>query len=382
MTRRRTTRRPIPRRTTPPRIRLSATTPRSTPAPRRTTPGTEDTGTEDTGPTYTDGDADGWSVEGGDCDDADATVNPAAIETANDGVDNDCDGVALVTETDADSDGYGVSVDCDDTDAAINPGAAEVCDGVDQNCDGTADEGVTTHVYRDADGDGYGDELSGTDACGVPSGYVTTVYDCNESDASIHTGATEIPNDGIDQDCDSADLVVEADADSDGYSESADCDDSDATVNPGATETLDGVDQDCDGTVDNDTGIEGYILATYPSSKTLQMNAQVYWDASELGSWWDESSASTVGEDVDVTLTTAEYGDLTGSCGVRFNVSEGSPARDWLCVGGSVDSSVDLDVYYDGTWYDESDIEVWDAGYGDGSCSAILIVSTDADCQI
>jgi len=66
-------------------------------------------------------------------------------------------GVYLPEDVDDDGDGYTENEgDCNDTDAAINPGGTEVCDYIDNNCNGAIDEGVTTPYYLDADSDGYG----------------------------------------------------------------------------------------------------------------------------------------------------------------------------------------------------------------------------------
>ena len=91
--------------------------------------------------------------------------------------------------------------DCDDGDAAINPAATEVCDEADNDCDGGVDEGVTDTFYQDQDGDGYGDPNDTQEACSAPSGYVSNDDDCDDSDAAIKPGATEVC-DGVDNDCD------------------------------------------------------------------------------------------------------------------------------------------------------------------------------------
>src|SRR3990172_2422389 len=91
--------------------------------------------------------------------------------------------------------------DCDDGNAAINPGATEVCNLVDDNCDGNIDEGVEDIYYQDSDSDTYGNILVNTQACTQPAGYVADDTDCNDSNASINPGATEVCN-GLDDNCD------------------------------------------------------------------------------------------------------------------------------------------------------------------------------------
>lgn len=99
--------------------------------------------------TLIDQDGDGFMPSDGDCDDADAAINPAALEVCEDGIDNDCDGLTdedcNVVCPDVDGDGYrSISCggsDCNDTDTTVSPGFSEICDKVDNNCNGLVDEG-------------------------------------------------------------------------------------------------------------------------------------------------------------------------------------------------------------------------------------------------
>jgi len=75
--------------------------------------------------------------------------------------------------------------DCDDSDVSINPDALEVCNELDDDCDGEVDEDATDAGtwYADADGDSYGDGAVETTRCGQPSGYVDDATDCDDDDA-------------------------------------------------------------------------------------------------------------------------------------------------------------------------------------------------------
>ena len=106
-----------------------------------------------------------------------------------------------VSYADADGDGYTSDVDCNDSDSAVNPGATEVCDGIDNNCDGNIDEAGGSTWYADADADTYGDPASTTVSCDMPMGYVADNTDCNDGDAAINPAATEVC-DGVDNNCD------------------------------------------------------------------------------------------------------------------------------------------------------------------------------------
>ena len=181
-----------------------------------------------------DADGDGWSVKDGDCDDGDAGVYPGAEEVPYDGIDQDCAGGDL---TDVDGDGYDAEEvggeDCDDSATTVHPDAEEYCDDLDNDCDGTVDEGLHT----DDDGDGL------TECDG----------DCDDADPDTYLGAEELC-DGRDNDCDWWFGEEEVDEDLDGVMVcSGDCDDEDPTVYPGAEEVCDGIpDNDCDGVDDPD----------------------------------------------------------------------------------------------------------------------------------
>ena len=190
-------------------------------------------GTIDEGTAGYDDDGDGLTENDGDCNDGDPNVNPDATETLGNGVDDDCDGTVDQGTADLDFDGYAVpGGDCNDGDPTVYPGAPELPDGVDNDCDGIVDEGTTN---SDDDGDGV------TEAAG----------DCNDADPTVAPNAPELP-DWLDNDCDGDvdEGTVQADDDGDGFSEQGgDCDDGDATISPAALEvTGNAVDEDCDGT--------------------------------------------------------------------------------------------------------------------------------------
>jgi len=168
---------------------------------------------------YTDADGDGYgdpdaaaeACEAGsglvedntDCDDSDEAFNPGATEDdCTDPNDYNCD--SSVEYADEDGDGFAACEDCNDADGSINGDADEVCDKVDNDCDGDIDEGDATDAsiwYADGDGDGYGDPKSTAAACVQPKGYTDNGDDCDDLDIDISPAGVEICN-GQDDDCD------------------------------------------------------------------------------------------------------------------------------------------------------------------------------------
>ncbi|MCP4920103.1 MAG: hypothetical protein GY913_24640 [Proteobacteria bacterium] len=366
---------------------------------------TDDSGLEESGVEDLDGDG---SPADEDCDDLDSNRTPGAEEVC-DGVDNDCDDevdedAGDLWYADADNDGFGDEADagtqacegpsgttdnnedCDDADGTVNPNQFEVCDEIDNNCDGEIDEDGAIGgeiFYEDADEDGYGADWSTAEACTAPSGYVSDDSDCNDSDGDVHPGATEECN-LDDDDCDGdIDEGVEptvwfADDDSDTYgdpstgvasctqpagyvADDTDCDDTDADISPAGTESCDDVDEDCDGDID-----EG---------------------ATDGDTWYADTDSDGYG---DASTTTESCGQPTGyvSDDTDCDDTDGeiSPGEDELCdtVDNDCDGDVDEDSAIDAdTWYADTDTDSYgDATSTQDACSQPSgYVSDDTDCD-
>ncbi len=240
------------------------------------------------------GDADGDGVDsifcgGLDCADEDSNRFPGNVEICDaDGHDEDCD-VTTVGDRDADGDGEAPTfccnavpgmdtvcgLDCNDASRSINTRATEVCEGLDNDCDGTIDEGVQVAGFDDRDGDGRGDGTRPVMACAGSPRFSVFGDDCDDANRRVSPIFAEIC-DGIDNDCNgiadefTVDVPWYVDGDGDGFGIanaanppilscdpvpdrvvlSGDCDDTDGAVSPVAVERCNGLADDCNGRAD------------------------------------------------------------------------------------------------------------------------------------
>jgi hypothetical protein len=190
-----------------------------------------------------------------DCKPKDASVHPAAIEIC-DGFDNNCnnaidegfsdvdaDNLADCVDPDDDNDGVTDENDCEPTNSAIFPGQVEKCNGVDENCDGVADEN-----WPDTDEDGLADCIDDDDD--------------NDGVPDLLDNCPQVKNaDQFNSDNDLIGNACDSDDDNDGSPDNEDCEPLNPLVKPNGEELCDGLDNDCDDSVDegfpdsNDDGV-------------------------------------------------------------------------------------------------------------------------------
>ena len=207
------------------------------------------------------------------------TTDCTPAPEACDGIDNDCDG--MVDEEcdsgsgpDADGDGFIAAHDCDDMNPLVNPGAFEECDELDNDCDGEIDEDCVELPCEDFE-DCVGMPCATDDECAFGmvciSGHCAEEGGCspepeicdgldNDCDGMVDEGCGGSGGCAADDECGPGEACIAGvcvgdglpDADGDGFPAGEDCDDMDPTVNPAARDVCDGIDNDCDGWVDED----------------------------------------------------------------------------------------------------------------------------------
>jgi len=302
-----------------------------------------------------------------DCDDRDPAVYGGGREVC-DGKDNDCSGVVddpfsvgqrcpgalcdgafacapdggstcaggegTVTFPDVDHDGFGASGaagaricgavpdgssassdDCDDGNAAVHPGAVEVCNGLDDNCDGQRDEGYPPI----GGGCDAGGSCPAAFACLADGGAACVATAYRDADHDLHgatggptfTGACLPPDSGWAYD-------------------STDCDDQDPFTFQGAPEICDGRDNDCSGVADDG--------ATCPADAGWYAKSDAVHDFRALGSAGAGKAiaAGTLAAMVTLQPSAPTYTDHTAECGTHdWQAVWFDPTQDMIYMGGT-----------------------------------------------
>ena len=316
---------------------------------------------------------------------------------------------------DEDGDGHVAELaggtDCDDTDPTVNPTSYEICDGIDNDCDGDIDDdpidGSVWHL--DSDSDGYGGQLLTQEACTAPASYVGNSDDCDDLIGAIYPGATELCN-GIDDDCD-GDIDDDApaaqtwylDNDGDGVGgfwltqvacsmpqgyagDSSDCDDTNAAIYPLAPELCDGSDNDCDGNLGGDEIDNDGDGVTECSQDCDDADPLRFPGSAELCDGIDndcDAATTAVGGEIDAD-SDASLSCL--DCDDDANTGPGVyPGASEVCDGvdNDCDGTVDVGATDETTWYLDADGDAHGGGWltQQGCAAPAGYVANSDDCN-
>ncbi len=329
-------------------------------------------------------------------------------------MDDNCNGlkddglIFLDYYTDADADNYGNpastpinscqaiagkvadNTDCNDANNLINPSVAEICNGMDDDCSGAADNGLTfITYYTDADADTYGSISDpGISSCNVIGSASTNNSDCNDADASVHPATEEACN-GVDDDCNSFTddglvfITYYPDADADNYGNAAatgtsscnviagvedhtDCNDANAAIHPGVTEICNTLDDDCNSLTDDNISVTISISAG--GATTFCQGENVVLTATYTGATlqWKKDGSNIAGA-TSPTYTATKKGNYScvtnSACGnatssaINVTVNKNPPASitaggpTTFCAGGSVTLTANAGAGLTYKWY-------------------------------
>jgi hypothetical protein len=308
------------------------------------------------------------------------------------------------TNPDLDGDSFHAGADCDDGNPDVHPGAAEVCDGIDNDCDQTIDVDAVdmTIAWYDGDRDGFGAGVSDS-WCEVPKGWVLEGGDCDDTRTDVHPGAPEVCDPkNVDEDCDSVaddndasasnlgEFYVDADGDGYGVDDATpvigcdaptgyaalpgDCDDGRPDVSPATVEVCgDTVDDDCDGSPS--CALQG-AMSVADADLTLTGSAE----GEELGA--DVEPAGDVdGNGMEDLAVVARVGTFLFAGPTTTSTSASAVAQ--ISNGADFDVSNPLSIGdQDGDGYDDLAVSGASTYVFLGPIAGSLIADVDADATL
>ena len=284
---------------------------------------------------------------------------------------------------------------------AASPGQADIC-----HWDDTTDtaavitvsvKAVSAHFtnhgdsyaaiyFSDADGDGYGDAAGTTDRC-PNAGFADNNTDCDDADAGVNPGATEVPYDGVDNDC--AEGTRDDDLDNDGFGQADDCDDANDAVNPAEEDVCDdGLDNNCDGSIDEN------CVGDCPCFTSADIDAAYAAHLAVEQPYADYNRAYSFCQEITYDETYDSYSYHQDYTQVYFDAFSGDYTNDyyynyWVAYEGSYAGfyGVSYEQSYDGGGYELAYCNNYQNNYSyDGSTytndySQVYVQVTDAEAE-